>query len=114
MLKSTDDLDLLALAHLGKRFLPLPKGGGQWRIVVRRSVASVGILGCPEARLLLDGDHGEWGFIDFHLRSARVTALNGPGIPEAQKYAKRPAALGDAIDILCRANGLDCEVLHDA
>jgi hypothetical protein len=107
MLNTTDNLDVLALANAFKGFLPLPVTGGEWRIVVRRSVASVGILGSPEARLILDGKGGEWGFVDFHLRSARVTALNGP-MSEDSKHKHRPAEFGAAVEAVCKANGIDC------
>jgi hypothetical protein len=107
MLNTTDNLDVLALANAFKGFLPLPVTGGEWRIVVRRSVASVGILGNPEARLILSGNNGEWGFVDFHLRSARVAAINGP-MAEDQKYKHRPAEFGAAVEAVCRANNIDC------
>ncbi len=111
MLNATEHLDILALAHAFKGFLPLPVSGGEWRIVVRRSVASVGILGNPEARLILSGNNGEWGFVDFHLRSARVTALNGP-MSEDSKFKHRPAEFGAAVEAVCKANGIDCGWAH--
>lgn len=108
MLNTTANLDVLALANAFKSFLPLPISGGEWRVVVRRSVAQVGILGNPEARLILSGNDGEWGFVDFHLRSARVTAINGAGLNEDQKFAHRPAEFGAAVEAVCKANGIDC------
>lgn len=108
MLNATQNLDILALANAFKGFLPLPISGGEWRIVVRRSVAQVGILGNPEARLILSGNNGEWGFIDFHLRSARVTAINGAGLTEDQRFKHRPAEFGAAVEAVCESNGIDC------
>ena len=108
MLNATEHLDILALAHAFKGFLPLPVSGGEWPIVVRRSVANVGILGNPEARLILSGNNGEWGFVDFHLRSARVTAINGASLTEDQKFTHRPTEFAAAVEAVCRANNIDC------
>lgn len=108
MLNATDKLDVLALANAFKCFLPLPVSGGEWRVVVRRSVQQVGILGNPEARLILSGNNGEWGFIDFHLRSARVTAINGAALTDEQKFKHRPAEFAAAVEAVCEANGINC------